>query len=255
MVSPQTFDLSTGPDLTGSWKNYKTGQVIKIKDTLFEDNNLVGVTTAGQMINMNQLKDFVKYDPSKDETSSQTPSTWPSAAPAPQKQMPQATSDVLLRGLKTDDPYLDNSYLGDQYSAIPGDSYMGDGYGLPNNIPTTTTTGKDSNIYASPINDPDQSAIDKVLGDIEGPQIDVKVTWEVPQGVKFLEEYLHIPKDKISKSIIAKFASETDIHNKIKREIEKIIGVLEEKQIKFPKPTDTGRPAGEPKAPSKKSKK
>ena len=248
MVSPQTFDLSTGPDLTGSWKNYKTGQVIKIKDTLFEDNNLVGVTTTGQMINMNQLKDFVKYDPSKDETST------------PQKQMPQTTSDVLLRGLKTDDPYLDNSYLdnsylGDQYSVIPGDPYLGDGHGLPNNIPTTTTTGKDSNIYASPINDPDQSAIDKVLGDIEGPQIDVKVTWEVPQGVKFLEEYLHIPKDKISKSIIAKFASETDIHNKIKCEIEKIIGVLEEKQIKFPKPTDTGRPAGEPKAPSKKSKK
>lgn len=247
MVSPQTFDLSTGPDLTGSWKNYKTGQVIKIKDTLFEDNNLVGVTTAGQMINMNQLKDFVKYDPSKDETSSQTPSTWSSAA--------QATSDVLLRGLKTDYPYLDNSYLDDQYSVIPGDPYLGDGYGLPNNIPTTTTTGKDSNIYASPINDPDQSAIDKVLGDIEGPKIDVKVTWEVPQGVKFLEEYLHIPKDKISKSIIAKFASETDIHNKIKREVEKIIGVLEEEQIKFPKPTDTERPAGEPKAPSKKSKK
>lgn len=255
MVSPQTFDLTAGPDLTGSWKNYKTGQVIKIKDTLFEDNSLVGVTTTGQMINMNHLKDFVKYDPSKDET----PSTWSSAAPTP-----QTTSDVLLRGLKTDDPYLD-----DQYSAIPGDSYLGvrdtltipnaTPNAIPNAIPSTPGNGSNnnsSNSNGSNSNDPDQSAIDKVLGDIEGPRIDVKVIWDVPQGVKFLEEYLHIPKDKISKSIIAKFASETDIHNKIKHEIEKIIEVGEEKQIKIPKPADTeDRTAREPKASSKKSKK
>ena len=60
MNTPQTFDFQSGPDLSGYWKNYKTGQIVRIKDTIFEDNNLVGVTYDGQMVNMNKLKDFVK---------------------------------------------------------------------------------------------------------------------------------------------------------------------------------------------------
>ena len=59
MNTPQTFDFQSGPDLSGYWKNYKTGQIVRIKDTIFEDNNLVGVTYDGQMVNMNKLKDFV----------------------------------------------------------------------------------------------------------------------------------------------------------------------------------------------------
>ena len=257
MISPQTFDFAAGPDLTGCWKNYRTGQVVKIKDTLFEDNNLVGVTTTGQMINMNQLKDFVKYDPSKEE---QAPAMAPSH-PAPQKTY--TDPDTLLRGLKAANPY----------SSVLGDNYLDDEYGPPE-TPTITSAGNmdihtmscETGIKKS---DPDQMAIDRVLGDLKDndiPAIDVCVRWTVPAGVKFLEDYLHISPEKIARSVIEKFASEQDIHDRIVSEIESVLGVKHKEEKILPcetnavpdKPTPEAEPPVKPKpkaSPAKKMKK
>ena len=72
--SPATFEMGMGPDLTGTWKNYRTGDVITIRDTLFEDNKLVGVSTGGQMIPYERLQSYVKCDPSEAANKTTLPS-------------------------------------------------------------------------------------------------------------------------------------------------------------------------------------
>lgn len=70
-----SFDFNSGPDLQGYWKNYRTGQVVYIKDTIIENNNLTGVTRDGKMIDMNQLDSFVKVSEKEAQESTGAPKT------------------------------------------------------------------------------------------------------------------------------------------------------------------------------------
>lgn len=56
-----TFD-GTAPTMEGTWFNPKTGDVIKIRDTFFENNNYVARTTDGRMLNYNQLQGYIRDD-------------------------------------------------------------------------------------------------------------------------------------------------------------------------------------------------
>ena len=50
------------PMLDGTWYDPKTGNSITVRDTLFEDNNLVIVTTDGRRIPYSQMERYVKSD-------------------------------------------------------------------------------------------------------------------------------------------------------------------------------------------------
>lgn len=79
------------PMLDGTWYNPKTGDAITIRDTLFEDNNLIVVTTDGRRIPYTQMEKYIKsdkpipkmpkVDPTVKKNSKQTnkipePATW-----------------------------------------------------------------------------------------------------------------------------------------------------------------------------------
>lgn len=50
------------PMLDGTWYDPKTGNSITVRDTLFEDNNLVILTTDGRRIPYSQMERYVKSD-------------------------------------------------------------------------------------------------------------------------------------------------------------------------------------------------
>lgn len=215
MNTPQTFDFQSGPDLSGYWKNYKTGQIVRIKDTIFEDNNLVGVTYDGQMVNMNKLKDFVKYNPTADEASQ-------SSNPAQTKSTDQS---VLLRGLNTDTTQkpevTDSSSITDEYE--PYDY-------VHNREPKFQLKYDDSGSCKS-TSDPDRAAIIKVLDNLDEkdkPKITVKLDWVIPDGVKFLQDYLHITPAQIAEVVKERYADLTILNDAVTDEILHILGVKTE---------------------------
>ena len=74
-----TMDFGAGLDLTGSWENVRTGEVINIRDTIMMDNQMIGLTTDGRQIPFEKLQSFVKSDTAK-------PNTPPRRTTTPQKR-------------------------------------------------------------------------------------------------------------------------------------------------------------------------
>lgn len=218
--------------MTGHWKNYKTGQTVHIKDTIFEDNNLVGVTSTGQIINMNKLKDFVKYDPSKE----------------PSEPKAKVNNNTLLRGLDTTKPTTIRTNTPAESTYYP--EYYDYPFGQDSNIVSTTDLPEVSIptvTKAEPI-DPDIDVIHRVIDNLkkaESPVIDVKVKWEVPNSVRFLNEYLHVSSEKIADEVMKQFADMDKIREIVLKSIEKELGME--------KPVETETPAEEkPKKPKPK---
>lgn len=219
MNTPQTFDFQSGPDLSGYWKNYKTGQIVRIKDTIFEDNNLVGVTYDGQMVNMNKLKDFVKYNPTADEAAQ-------SSKPVQTKSTDQS---VLLRGMNTDTTQkpevVDSNSITDEYEPY---DYM------HNREPRFQLKYDDSGSCKS-TSDPDRAAIIKVLDNLDEkdkPKITIKLDWVIPDGVKFLQDYLHITPAQIAEVIKERYADLTILNDAVTDEILRVLGVKTEAKTK-----------------------
>ena len=44
------MDFGSGLDLTGTWENVRTGEVINIRDTIMMDNQMIGLSTDGRQI-------------------------------------------------------------------------------------------------------------------------------------------------------------------------------------------------------------
>lgn len=59
-MGPGMAFAGEGPMLTGIWANPSTGQVIEIRDSMFEDGQLIAVTTDGHTLNYNQMQAFVQ---------------------------------------------------------------------------------------------------------------------------------------------------------------------------------------------------
>ena len=221
MNTPQTFDFQSGPDLSGYWKNYKTGQIVRIKDTIFEDNNLVGVTYDGQMVNMNKLKDFVKYNPTADEASQSSNSA----------QTKSTDQSVLLRGMNTDTPRIPDGVDSNSITDIT-DEYAPYDY-VHNREPRFQLKLDDSGSYSSckSTSDPDRAAIIKVLDNLDEkdkPKITVKLDWVIPDGVKFLQDYLHITPAQIAEVIKERYADLTILNDAVTDEILHVLGVKTE---------------------------
>ena len=93
-MTSQTFDFNSGPEITGSWKNYRTGEVINIRDTIIEDNQLIGISDRGMQIPFSKLSSFVKLD-------SREPSRGPDysnvSKPATKKVQPKPFIDDVDR--------------------------------------------------------------------------------------------------------------------------------------------------------------
>ena len=220
MNTPQTFDFQSGPDLSGYWKNYKTGQIVRIKDTIFEDNNLVGVTYDGQMVNMNKLKDFVKYNPTTDETTQLS-------NPAQTKSTDQS---VLLRGLNTDT--TQKPEVVDSSNSIT-DEYIPYDY-TQKYEPKFQLKRGDESCSCNSISDPDRAAIIKVLDNLDEkdkPKITVKLDWVIPDGVKFLQDYLHITPAQIAEVVKERYADLTVLNDAVTDEILRVLGAMAEVKI------------------------
>lgn len=54
--------LGETPMLEGSWYNPKTGDSFTVRDTFFEDSNLVIMTTDGRRMDYNMMSNYVKSD-------------------------------------------------------------------------------------------------------------------------------------------------------------------------------------------------
>ena len=115
-MSNQTEIMFDGgvPMLDGTWYDPKTGNSITIRDTFFEDNNLVIMTTDGRKIPYTQMERYIKSDkpipkqPKVDPNILKNsrkelaePATWDDLILDEDKDILGNNNDLLTRGLDT----------------------------------------------------------------------------------------------------------------------------------------------------------
>lgn len=59
--------FTDGPFMQGVWLNLKTGDSFKVRDTFFEDNNLIVMTTDGRKLGFDQINDYVQSQNTDEE--------------------------------------------------------------------------------------------------------------------------------------------------------------------------------------------
>lgn len=199
MINAASFDMGSGPDLKGTWKNYRTGEVITIRDTIFENNQLVGVSSGGAMIPYSKLQSFVKCDPS--EASSSIPTSSNKTHRASPKPFVDNINDIYKDSDKFDGPSLKTD------AVAPREE-------IYQNIALSVAEKKDP-------------AIEKVLDGLakgEQPKITVDLKWdEIPEGIVFLQKYLEKSTEEISIACIQRYVDLDKIRGAIEEKLQKAI--------------------------------
>lgn len=92
-----------GPLMMGTWYNPKTGDSFTVRDTFFEDNNLIVMTTDGRRMDYNMVSQYVKSDKPIPRQVQQIPNT--------KHSIPQEVQNELelpddLKGIMEEDSAL-----------------------------------------------------------------------------------------------------------------------------------------------------
>ena len=207
------MDFGAGLDLTGSWENVRTGEVINIRDTIMMDNQMIGLTTDGRQIPFEKLQSFVKSDIAK-------PNTPPKRVNTPQKRVQRPSKpfiDDVDReqnwGLTTDDANSSNT----GYEILPEDMDL-----LRKPLPKRENTiNEQKTEMSNPI-----STVLEGLKQSEQHKINFSIKWDnIPEGIIFLKKYLQISDNDITDAIINKFININDIRDKLTTDLKKIVEV------------------------------
>lgn len=84
-----------GPFMSGTWYNPNTGDSFTVRDTFFEDNNLIVMTTDGRRLNYDIISRYVKSD-----------KPIPKQQPVVKQEQPKPVVPKELQEMLDDDPYI-----------------------------------------------------------------------------------------------------------------------------------------------------
>ena len=207
-----TMDFGAGLDLTGSWENVRTGEVINIRDTIMMDNQMIGLSTDGRQIPFEKLQSFVKSDIAKPNTPPQRTNISQKRTPRPSKPFVDDVDREQNWGSTTDD--VDSS-ADSGYEILPEDMDL-----LRKPLPRREDEDRVQKFEQSnPI-----STVLEGLKKSEQPKINFSIKWDnIPEGIIFLKKYLQISENDITDAIINKFINVNDIREKLTADLKKIV--------------------------------
>lgn len=153
-----------GPMLEGHWYNPKTGDSFTVRDTFFEDNNLIVMTTDGRRMNYDMISRYVKTD-----------KPMPKQMPEPRKQeIPQSVLNQVLP--VTDNAPLNQPIKKNNYDDLltPEDRAL-----LGEDADSLVVEGGSSVQKPAPtVEDEDTMLIRRILKKATAPSVDCKITWK-----------------------------------------------------------------------------
>ena len=210
-----TMDFGAGLDLTGSWENIRTGEVINIRDTIMMDNQMIGLTTDGRKIPFENLQSFVKSDIAKPNTPPKRTNISQKRTPRPSKPFFDDVDREQNWGTKDNaDSSTDSGY-----EILPEDMDL-----LRKPLPRKEGESKIQK-SESELPNPISTVLDG-LKKSEQPKINFNIKWDnIPEGIIFLKKYLQISENDITDAIINKFINVNDIRDKLTSDLKKIIEV------------------------------
>lgn len=191
-----------GPIMDGTWYNISTGDSFTVRDTFFQDNQLMVSTTDGRLMDYNMIQNYIKSDK-------------PINVPKQQKNNEIPTEVVeLLESSSPQDPYM-----------LEEDMNL-----IYNNMPTVTksnncTTPKlHTDSVVDTVKTEDQRLVERVLSRQQQPSISCNINWtKFPQKqMDVLMDMMGVDLDDVCDFYISKIDL-NDIRESIKRDIKTYI--------------------------------
>jgi hypothetical protein len=194
-----------GPVMNGTWYNPQTNDKFTVRDTFFENNQLIIQTTDGRMMDYNMIQNYVQCDPKDIPSSTESKQSYNIPAevasiletPTPQdSNMIEEDMALLNNPLKFSRP--DRSSLGNLNKT------NNEGIGLSE----------------------DQRLVERVLSRQQQPSISCNINWpKFPQKqMDVLMDMMGVDLDDVCDFYISKIDL-NDIREAIKKDIEHFINV------------------------------
>lgn len=235
-----TFD-GTAPMMEGTWFNPKTGDVIKIRDTFFENNNYIARTTDGRMLNYNQLQNYIR-----DDSKSVSQNSKPVAKQTPMgvPSTPKVNPDAMLSA--DDLAMLDGLEKPEQQAEIEATHGLQNGMAERMNGISDYLDQRGQELTIS------DQIINRAMEDEDEPRLMVKVSWYAPvEKLRFLKENMGITDSDIVRWITRTLDSR-DLSSDVRDSVAEWVDKLFEKEPKPSQAQTEEKPKGPLKVPKKK---
>ena len=209
-----TFD-GTAPMMEGTWFNPKTGDVVKIRDTFFENNNYIARTTDGRMLNYSQLQNYIRDDSKslKKPVQEQKTPEKPAAKPTPMggPSTPNVNPDAMLSAedlamldeleKPAEEPMFDQTKARhispEQQAEIEATHGLQNGMAERMNGIAGYLDQRGQELSVS------DQILDRALSDGEVPVLTVEVKWKAPvEKLNFLRDQMGITDSDIVRWIM-----------------------------------------------------
>lgn len=196
-----------GPIMDGTWYNTTTGDSFTVRDTFFQDNQLMVSTTDGRLMDYNMIQNYIKSDK-------------PINIPKQQKNNDIPIEVIeLLESPTPQDPYMleeDMALISNNHNTTPP-------VATSNNC---TTPKLYTDIVASTVKTEDQRLVERVLSRQQQPSISCNINWtKFPQKqMDVLMDMMGVDLEDVCDFYISKIDL-NDIRESIKRDIKTYIEI------------------------------
>ena len=236
MTTEFSFDTTTGPNMQGTWVNPKNGDYFTVRETFFQDNNLMVQTMDGRLLDYNFISDYIKCDVKEAQRISENVK---SKSNNKELEVPAEIKSIIENETKSESGSEYDEYM------IPEDANL---------------FNKGDNIFKKPLSMPspapvvqeseDMIFIKRALGKTIGPKIKVSIDWpDFPtQKIDMLTTLLDVSDENIASWYI-KDIDVDSIKKEVQQSIEKYIKKVntQSKPVTSQKRVETA-PAAKPKA-------
>lgn len=184
------FITDQGPMIEGNWYNPQTGDMFTVRDSFFQDGQLVVQATDGRYFDYNVIQNYVKSD-----------------KPIPSQKKKEKTSKKaeLPKEVLSEIEDVDSGILDDDLALI---------------------SGKTSSNYTEPViresirervtervqeKSDDEKMVDRVLSRTSAPSFTIKIDWKKfpDRQLEMLEDFMGIERSLIANYYIDKLSLET----------------------------------------------
>lgn len=248
MISNEiTFDGSNGPIMSGTWINPKNGDIFTVRDSFFQDNQFIVMTTDGRSLDYNMIQDYIKTE--KPEDIKEMKNIFKQNSNPQREQIPSEVLKEIEQPTQVSSNSMESMMTEEDMrmcGMMPGENKSTD-IAKEQSNKTESTIHVPFNESVNQIENEDLLFIKRVLKNIEIPNLKVNIDWKsIPTSkLDTLINMLGVDVDNIADWIM-KDIDLTRIKNDIKQsicdKIQDCIGGSDEKP-KEPTPVKKSSPA------------
>lgn len=203
-----------GPMITGQWVNQRTGEVVTVRDSYMDGEQMYVTLSNGKQLTMEDFQCYVQLTEGNDKLIENIQNE--------KKDKPKYDPSLVFEGIDTTPKAatvvspLQKQILSQEANSL-GITYE-ENAGVPNKVADVvvkTVIDKSVTDVSTETSSEQEKMIMKILDKSDAPAINFTVVWEgcPKKELSMLKEYFNVSSEDIAKAIIKKYVTMDDVKN------------------------------------------